>query len=75
MIETSSDLEMLATSSSLSESLAREEYQPVEMNPIVASMASMVITTTSSTSVKPLKGTSHLLFRRAIRKKVKTNTF
>jgi hypothetical protein len=35
------------------ESRAREEYPPMERNPIVPSMASMVITTMSSTRVKP----------------------
>jgi hypothetical protein len=35
------------------ESRAREEYPPMERKPIVSSMASMVITTMSSTRVKP----------------------
>ena len=54
MIDTSRDLDMFATSDILDESRALEEYPPIERNPMVPSMARIVMTTISSMRVKPL---------------------
>ena len=53
MIDISRDLDMLATSDILDESRALAEYPPIERNPMVPSMARIVITTISSMRVKP----------------------
>lgn len=55
MIERSSDLEIFARSDIREESLALEEYPPIERNPIVPRIASIVMTTISSTRVNHLK--------------------
>jgi hypothetical protein len=50
----SKDLETCATSPIRAESLALEEYPQMERKPMVPSIARIVMTTISSTKVKPL---------------------
>ncbi len=50
----SSDLEICAVSHTRAESRALEEYPPIERNPIVPRIASIVITTISSINVNQL---------------------